>query len=115
MRKPKSRTSQDLAPLIDDLEEHVVHPPPEPAPDEDGEISQTEQAAREAKIKSRTKREVKLQKNLTAMLNATLDQCRADALSRVDPSSRYDTMNRSEHAKGLVEVMNSHCCYSSSN
>ena len=40
----KLECPQDLAPLFNNLEEHVVHPPPEPTPYEDREISRTKQA-----------------------------------------------------------------------
>ena len=60
----------------------------------------------EIKIKSHVKREVKLQQNLTVMFNVALGQYGADMLSRVDSSSLWETMNRSKHAKGLVEVIN---------
>ena len=47
---------QDLSLLFDNLECPVVLPPAEPIPDEDGNMSRTDQAVWEIKIKSYVKR-----------------------------------------------------------
>ena len=79
---------QDLSLLFDNLDDLVVIPPSETTPDEDGNVSRTEQEIWETKIKNYVKRNDKLQQNLTAVFNVALGQCRDGMLARVESSSR---------------------------
>ena len=111
----KVECPQDLSMLFDNLEDPAVRSPSEPTPDEDGNISRTEQETWEIKIKSCVKMNDKIHQNLTVVFNVALGQCGPDTLAKVDSSPRWETMSRNKHAKGLVEAIKSHYCHSSSN
>ena len=56
-----------------------------------------------------------MEQSLTVVLNVSIGQCGPDMISRIESHSRWNEISNKKDAKGLIEVIKSHCYHSSSN